>query len=115
MDHFQSKALSPLAEPADLLRVAAAENFQGTVSVNPSIQPSQEFSAVGANSVSRRDGRSELDRLQYSQAETARLLSVSVRSLARLRARGLIKPNIALRCVRYSRLEIERFVHETTV
>jgi excisionase family DNA binding protein len=51
-----------------------------------------------------------LPRLALNVKETAAVLGVSVPSVRRLIERGLLKPNRALRVLRISAAEIERFL-----
>lgn len=53
-------------------------------------------------------------KLAYTVDETAHLLSLSVRSVHRLRARGLLRGSKALRRVLFSRVEIENFLKESS-
>jgi excisionase family DNA binding protein len=54
------------------------------------------------------------DRLAYSVDETAVMLGLSSKSVRRLLGRGLLKGSRALRVIRISRSEIERFLKDTT-
>ena len=54
------------------------------------------------------------ERLAYSRHEAAALLSVSAATLDRLVQRGLLRPSLALRRVIFSRVELERFLKETS-
>ena len=53
-------------------------------------------------------------KLAFRRKEAARLLNISVESLDRLRARGLIKPAIGLSCPLYTLKELQRFLEETS-
>ena len=54
-------------------------------------------------------------RLAYSTNETAELLGTSTKTIYRLIERGLLKSSSALRHKRIARIEIERFLKETTM
>lgn len=54
-----------------------------------------------------------LTKVGYNRRTAAELLSISVESLDRLVARGLLKPSRALRRPLFSRAELERFLKET--
>jgi len=51
----------------------------------------------------------------YTRDEAAKMLGISVESLTRLAARGLIKPSRALRRLIYSVEEMERFMKDTCI
>src|SRR4051794_35944250 len=55
-----------------------------------------------------------LNKLAFSPAETAALLSISKRSLQRLTERRVLLPSRALRTPRYSRDAILQYLHSTT-
>ena len=55
-----------------------------------------------------------LPRLAYTVEETARMLSVSEKTVYRLIERGLLKSSGALRHKRIAHTEIERFLKATT-
>lgn len=54
-----------------------------------------------------------LPRIAYSIKEVAQMLGVCQRTVRRLIARGLLKPSKALRHIRISANELERFLKET--
>ena len=53
------------------------------------------------------------EKVGYNRHAAAEMLSISVESLDRLVARGLLKPSRALRRPLFSRGELERFIAET--
>ena len=53
------------------------------------------------------------ERMAFSLEECAKLLGISVKSVRRLIERGLLKPSRALRHLRISRVEIEKFLERT--
>jgi predicted transcriptional regulator len=55
-----------------------------------------------------------LGRLAYSIADTASILGISQRSVHRLLKRGLLRGSKALRKIIIPRLEIEKFLTDTT-
>lgn len=54
-----------------------------------------------------------LPKLTYNTSEAAKALGVSIRSLKRLEARGLLRPSCALRRKLYNHQELTRFLEET--
>lgn len=56
-----------------------------------------------------------LPKVGYTRDEAAKMLGISVESLTRLAARGLIKPSRALRRLIYSVEEMERFMKDTCI
>jgi len=56
----------------------------------------------------------QLGRLAYSIAGTAAILGISQRSVHRLLKRGLLRGSKALRKIIISRVEIDKFLIETT-
>ena len=55
-----------------------------------------------------------LPKLAYARCEAAQILSVSPATLDRLVERGLLRPIRATRRPLFSRLDLERFLRETT-
>lgn len=53
-------------------------------------------------------------RLAYSRKEAAGVLGVSAPTIDRLTKRGLLRPSRATRRPLYSRVELERFLEETS-
>jgi excisionase family DNA binding protein len=53
-------------------------------------------------------------KLAHSVAETAEILGISTRSIHRLLDRGLLRASKALRKILIPRLEIEKFLRDTT-
>ena len=51
-------------------------------------------------------------KMAYSTKEAARLLSISTKTLHRLRERGLVRPGRALRTLMWPHAELVRFVKE---
>jgi len=56
----------------------------------------------------------KLPRLAYSIKETAKIIGVSEKSVRRLIDRGILKSSKALRHIRITHAEIERFLKATT-
>lgn len=54
-------------------------------------------------------------RLALSISEVAALLGVSSKTIRRLIARGLLRPSRALRHIRISRVEVLRYLKDTTI
>lgn len=59
------------------------------------------------------DGSTGLPKLAFTREEAAKILNISVNSLDRVTARGLLKPSRALRRPMYSLAELERFLETT--
>lgn len=58
-------------------------------------------------------GSQSLPKVGYTREQAAEMLGISIESLTRLAARGLIKPSRALRRPLYSIVELQRFLAET--
>jgi len=56
----------------------------------------------------------EGERLAYTMRETAALLGVEYQTVYRLCKRGLLRSSSALRTKLFARVEIERFLRETS-
>lgn len=54
-----------------------------------------------------------LPQVGFTRSQAAEMLGISIESLTRLAARGLIKPSRALRRPLYSIEELQRFLTET--
>lgn len=61
----------------------------------------------------RRDILKDIGKLAVTRTEAAKLLSISVDSLERLRARGLIRASVALGKPLFSIDELNRFLNDT--
>lgn len=71
--------------------------------------------AATAGAMQKMDaGGGKLPRLAYSVDETAEILGISGASVRRLIVRGLLRCSQAIRHKMISRVEIERFLKETT-
>jgi excisionase family DNA binding protein len=58
--------------------------------------------------------REPVPKLVFTRQEAAEALSISVRTLDRLTHNGKLKPNRATRRPLYARVELERFLKETS-
>lgn len=56
----------------------------------------------------------KLERLAYTRAEVAKILGLSTISIDRLTKRGLLNPSRATRRPLYTKVELQRFLKETS-
>ena len=65
------------------------------------------------NSQEKTNETRDVPRLGFTREQAAQVLGISLPSLDRLAARGLIRPSRALRRPIYSRQELEKFLRDT--